>query len=74
MNTKYKMTPKREEHLQSIKDFIANSMDKKYRRGQAEHGDNLWDNKNLIKELIDEITDLNIYLVTVLQQLEKEKL
>lgn len=36
----------------------------KYRKGQAEHGGNLWE-RPLLKDLAGEVTDLNCYMVTL---------
>jgi len=57
------MTPEREQHLQAVKNYICDLIDKKYRTGQMEHGGNLWE-KDVNKEIIPEITDLAIYIAT----------
>lgn len=55
------MTAEQEKHLAEIKQRIANRIDAKYRRGQAEHGGNLWD-RDTVKESGFEITDLITYM------------
>jgi len=54
------MSPAQEQHLTHIKLTTASNLDKKYRKGQAEHGGNLWD-RNPFPELAEEITDLITY-------------
>lgn len=60
------MTPKQETHLEFIKTQFTSDVDKKYRKGQAEHGGNLWDkNTHLLDMAIEEALDLYVYLITL---------
>lgn len=63
------MTPEQEAHLQAIKDKIVARIDKKYRRGQADHGGNLWA-RPAFPDMADEVTDFNTYFVTLEEQLQ----
>ena len=56
----HKMTKEREEHLAKIKADVSRRIDIKYRKGQAEHGGNVWE-RNPLHELDGKITDLNVY-------------
>lgn len=63
------MTHEQESHLDRIKTQALAMIDSKYRRGQAEHGGNIWDqNKNLLDNAIEEAIDMVVYLLS-----EKEK-
>jgi len=55
-------------HLRSIQNTIAARLAAKYTRGQKEHGGNLWD-RPVLRDLVDETTDFNTYLITFEQQL-----
>lgn len=61
------MTTKQEEHLLSIKREFAILVDKKYRKGQEEHGGDLFDINvgQLIDYAIDEAIDQVVYLLTL---------
>jgi hypothetical protein len=61
------MNSKAEEHLLSLKREFAVLVDKKYRKGQEEHGGNLQDmNANdLLDHAIDEAIDQVVYLLTL---------
>lgn len=65
------MTPQQELHLKQIKDQFISLADKKYRKGQAEHGGNLMDasDMQLIEWAIDEAIDQIVYLVTLKEKL-----
>lgn len=54
------MTQQQEQHLKDIKQFFVDGADKKYRKGQAEHGGNLWD-RDCLKEIVAEAIDLVTY-------------
>lgn len=60
------MEPNQENHLQYLKDEFAQMVDKKYRKGQQEHGGDLFDKTpvGLIECAIEEAIDLVVYLVT----------
>ena len=66
-----KMTPDQEEHLAEIKRTFTNLVDQKYRKGQAEHGGNLFDvdTVRLIDMAIEEAIDQVVYLITIRNQL-----
>jgi hypothetical protein len=59
------MTPAQEEHLREVKEQFALAVDLKYRKGEEEHGGNLWENKHLLDEAINEAIDLFVYLITL---------
>ncbi len=69
----YRMTPEREAHLDSIKYWFVKEVDAKYRQGQAEHGDDLFDKDNLIDSALEEVLDLAVYLLTLKEKIEKLK-
>ena len=64
------MTTKQEEHLQHIKDEFCKRMDKKYRIGQNEHGGDIWLKTGIIDMAIEEIDDLQVYLITLKDQIK----
>lgn len=65
-----KMTKEQEEHLQNIKDDFVRMVDRKYRKGQKEHGGDLFDKSTseLIDMAIDEAIDQVVYLLTLRDQ------
>ena len=63
------MTPEQETHLKKIILDFASLTEAKYRKGQAEHGGDLWNKKGLIDMAIDEAIDQVVYLLTIKQQL-----
>ena len=67
------MTPAQEMHLSSIKRRAVELIDRKYRRGQAEHGGDLWDLsvEALVADAIDEAVDQLVYLLTIKDCLTK---
>jgi hypothetical protein len=58
------MTPEQEKHLAAIKDDMAARIDAKYRKGQQEHGGNLWE-RNPVKDLDGEIVDATVYFFEI---------
>ena len=64
------MTTQQEEHLEIIKIKFLNLVDTKYRKGQAEHGGNLFDSQPnyLLDNAIDEAIDMVVYLLTLKDQ------
>lgn len=64
------MDPDCESHLRYLKATIIQKMDKKYRKGQAEHGGKLWLKDNLTMA-IDEAVDHSVYCLTMEQQAKK---
>ena len=65
------MTPAQEAHLDGIKGRIVVGLDEKYRKGQAEHGGNLWLKPGLFAMLDAEVKDFVVYADTLRQQLEE---
>jgi hypothetical protein len=63
------MTPEQETHLSGIKQSFCVAVDAKYRRGQLEHGGNLWAKPGLFPMLADETLDFIVYAKTLEQQL-----
>jgi hypothetical protein len=57
------MNPQQETHLREIKQVISEQLEFKYRKGQQEHGGNLWE-RNCVEEAYKEATDLVTYLHT----------
>lgn len=71
----YNMTPAREAHLRDIKYRVLQSVDAKYRAGQAEHGNDLFakfDDKQLLQEIENELIDLIVYVYTLRAQIYGE--
>lgn len=66
----YDMTPERERHLRDIKHWFLSDVDIKYRKGQAEHGDDLFKKANLIDDALEEVLDLAVYLFTLRDQIK----
>ena len=66
------MTDEQEAHLERIQQQSVKALDSKYRRGQAEHGGNLFDKsaKELLEEALAENTDQRVYILTALEKLE----
>lgn len=65
------MTEEQEQHLLDIKSQFFMLVDKKYRKGQAEHGGNLFDLSplQLLDNAIDEAIDQVVYLLTLRKQI-----
>ena len=61
------MQPKHEQHLKFILKDITKRIDTKYRKGQKEHGGDLW-TKDCLNEAMDEVVDLLVYLQTELNK------
>ena len=57
------MTEPQESHLIDIKRKFSLAIEEKYRRGQAQHGGNLWD-RDVRMDIIDEAVDLFAYSIT----------
>lgn len=68
-----RMTDQQEKHLTDIKAFFVDAVDKKYRKGQAEHGGNLWD-RDCLKDIADEAVDLVTYIHTARERDSKVRL
>jgi len=63
-----RMTEEQELHLQAIKSRICQRIDAKYRKGQAEHGGNLW-RKPVMQCLQEEVQDFVVYAHTLEDQI-----
>lgn len=65
------MTPEQEQHLYDIKELFVGMVDKKYRRGQAEHGGDLFAKNeiDLLDMAIEETIDQFVYLITARNKL-----
>jgi hypothetical protein len=62
------MTDEQEAHLQRVKDWICEKIDKKYRAGQQEHGGDLWKKAAVLDFLIDEVVDQVVYAESLEEQ------
>jgi hypothetical protein len=59
------MTPDRERHLAAVLKSATSLIDRKFRRGQVEHGGNIWEKPGMLHHAMDEAADLFPYLVTL---------
>jgi hypothetical protein len=61
------MTPQQEKHLRKIKERFSTLVDDKYRKGQKEHGGDLFEKNKifLVDCAIDEAIDQVVYLLTL---------
>ena len=64
------MTPEQEADLKNIQTQITTRLAAKYRRGQKEHGGNLWE-RPALPDMADEVTDFNTYFITLETQLRQ---
>lgn len=69
------MTKEQEDHLELLKLNFVSTVDKKYRKGQAEHGGNLINMPvlELIDSAIEEAVDQFVYLTTLRNKLATTK-
>ncbi len=63
------MTVERERHLERVLDASESLIDQKYRRGQAEHGANLWEKPGMLAHALEEAADQQCYLITLDEQI-----
>lgn len=65
------MTPEQEEHLIRILGMTTTKLELKYRKGQQEHGGNLFDmdRYKLLENAIEEAIDQVVYLMTLRDKL-----
>ena len=66
------MTTQQNEHLAKIKTDFIQLVTEKYKKGQAQHGGNLWNKKGLIDMAISEAIDQVVYLLTLKDQIENK--
>jgi hypothetical protein len=69
------MTTEQEAHLSSVQNAFYKRCDTKYRKGQAEHGGDLFTRTplELLDMAIDEAVDQVVYLITLKQSLTARK-
>ena len=65
------MNDEQEAHLAGIKTGFCVAVDAKYRRGQHEHGGNLWKKPGMLPMLTEETLDFVVYARTLEQQLRE---
>jgi len=65
------MDKEHEAHLSRVKYQIVQEIDRKYRMGQEEHGGSLWLKQGIIPNILDEVVDLVVYVLTLREQYEK---
>lgn len=65
------MNDEQEAHLGGIKDRFCAGVDAKYRKGQLEHGGDLWRKPGLFPMLKDETHDFIVYADTLEAQLRE---
>ena len=63
------MTQAQNAHLKRLVEQFQCRASLKYRKGQQDHGGNLWVKSGLLDMAIDEAIDLVIYLLTLKEQL-----
>lgn len=68
------MTPEQEEHLQQVKADFIRDVDAKYRKGQAEHGGDLWKKPGVLEMLMDECVDFYVYAHVLREQRDNPSL
>jgi len=62
------MTLDQENHLSEVKREFLKAVDEKYRKGQAEHGGDLWKKPGVLEMLMDECVDFWVYAYVLKQQ------
>lgn len=65
------ITRKQVAHLREIEAGIVRRLDAKYRKGQKEHGGNIWEKSGMLANAEDESTDFIVYLHTLREQLQE---
>jgi hypothetical protein len=63
-------TIEQRKHSIGLAHIFSEQMIIKYKKGQEEHGGNLWEKPNLLDNAIDEVVDLAIYLLTLRDQVD----
>lgn len=67
------MTADHKAHLARIRVKADKMIEKKYIAGQLEHGGRLWEKPDLLKQALDEATDMVVYLLTLKEQQDSKK-
>ena len=67
------MTEEHERHLHYIKERINHLITAKYRKGQAQHGGRLWEDRNVFSDALEEVVDLVSYMITMEAKLESAR-
>lgn len=65
------ITPKQGKHIADISAASSRRIEAKYRKGQKEHGGNLWEKEGMLANIEDETTDLIVYVHTLREQIEQ---
>ena len=65
MPLSHSMNVERERHLERILDASEGLISDKFRRGQAEHGGNIWEKPGMLQHALDESADQVVYLYTL---------
>lgn len=67
------MTEEQEKHLERVQQQSVKAIDSKYRRGQAEHGGDLFRMpiEELLQNALDENTDQRVYILTAMERMEE---
>ncbi len=65
MPLSHTMNVERERHLERILDASEGLINEKFRRGQAEHGGNLWEKPGMLQNALEENADQAVYLFTL---------
>ena len=74
ISPKNKPTREQREHAIRLADELGRRVIEKYKKGQEEHGGDLWDKFTVLEFIdnaLDETVDLAIYLLTLREQLTK---
>jgi hypothetical protein len=58
-------------HLNRIRKQFDGLVTRKYKKGQREHGGDMWLKKGMLDEAINEVVDLVVYLLTLKEQNEQ---
>jgi hypothetical protein len=65
------MTGKQTLHLKRVQLAAMKRINAKYKKGQKEHGGNIWEKAGMLANAEDESTDFIVYLYTLREQLEE---
>lgn len=66
----FDLTPEQTEHVEKVITEMAYRIYSKYAAGQREHGGDLWKKSIVLEEALNEVTDFNVYLLTLKQQIQ----